>query len=280
MPELPEVETVRRTLAPHLVGRRVTEVVVRNQALRVRVDRRALAARVAGHRIGALRRRAKYLLAEVEGGAVLVLHLGMSGRLTVVPRALPLHKHDHLVFRLEPRAGRPLEELRFRDPRRFGLAVVLDTGEVAGSALFRHLGPEPLDPAALDAERLRARARGRRAPIKSLLLDARLLVGVGNIYACESLHRAGIDPRTPADRLGPRRWERVLGAVREVLAGSIAEGGTSLNDYRDGEGRPGLYQVTLAVYGREGEPCRGCGRRIRRIVQSGRSTFFCGGCQK
>jgi formamidopyrimidine-DNA glycosylase len=281
MPELPEVETIRRSLTPHLVGRQVTQIVVRNRALRVPVDSRALARRVEGRRIAGLGRRAKYLLVEMEGGEVLVLHLGMSGRLTVVPVAVPLDHHDHVLFRLSERAGRPPEELRLRDPRRFGMVVVLAAARLEQSPIFRHLGPEPLaEGGALDAALLRARARGRRVPVKNLLLDARLLVGVGNIYACESLYAAGIDPRTPAGRLGPRRWERVLGAVREVLRSSIAEGGTSLNDYRDGDGRPGLYQVGLQVYGRTGEPCRRCGRRIRRIVQSGRSTFFCSRCQR
>jgi formamidopyrimidine-DNA glycosylase len=179
-----------------------------------------------------------------------------------------------------------------RDPRRFGLAVVLDRREVASSPLFAHLGPEPiaeLGPdvggasAALDASALRARTRRRRAPIKALLLDARLLAGVGNIYACESLYRAGIDPRTPAGGLGLRRWTRLVSAVQAVLGDAIAEGGTSLDDYgdfRDGDGDPGAFQVSLAVYGREGEPCPRCGRPIRRIVQTGRSTFFCARCQR
>jgi formamidopyrimidine-DNA glycosylase len=280
MPELPEVETIRQSLQPHLVGRKVTSFVVRNPALRIPVDPLALARRVRGRQIVGLRRRAKYLLVEMAGGAVLVIHLGMSGRLTIVPRSRPLDPHDHLLLRLSARARRPPEELRLRDPRRFGLAVVLEAAELDRSPLFRHLGPEPLADGELDAGSLRARARGRRAPVKTLLLDARLLVGVGNIYACESLYLAGIDPRTRADRLGPRRWERVLGAVREVLNASIAEGGTSLSDFRDGEGNEGLYQVDLRVYGRAGEPCRSCGRRIRRIVQSGRSTFYCSRCQR
>jgi len=280
MPELPEVETIRRSLSPHLIGRRVTQIVVRNRALRVPVEPRALARRIEGRRIAGLGRRAKYLLIYMEGGEVLVLHLGMSGRLTVVPVALPLDPHDHVLFRLSARAGRPPEELRLRDPRRFGLVVVLAAAELEQSPIFRHLGPEPLAEGAVDAPTLRARARGRRAPVKNLLLDARLLAGVGNIYACESLYAAGIDPRTPAGRLGPRRWERVIGAVRDVLRSSIADGGTSFNDYRDGDGRPGLHQVQLQVYGRTGEPCRRCGRRIRRIVQSGRSTFFCSRCQR
>ena len=215
----------------------------------------------------------------------------MSGRLTVVPAERPLDPHDHLLLKLSGRRGRPAEELRLRDPRRFGLAVVLDRREVASSPLFAHLGPEPIaelagpgaPQAMLDGGALRDRTRRRRAPIKALLLDARLLAGVGNIYACESLYRAGIDPRTPAGRLGSRRWTRLLTAVRAVLADAIAEGGTSLDDYgdfRDGDGDPGAFQVSLAVYGREGEPCLRCRRPIRRIVQTGRSTFYCSRCQR
>jgi formamidopyrimidine-DNA glycosylase len=248
--------------------------------------------RVEGRRIAGLQRRGKYLLCELSGGAVLVFHLGMSGRLTVVPAARPLDPHDHLLLQLSGRRGRPAEELRLRDPRRFGLAVVLDRQAVESSPLFAHLGPEPIAGTgarpgtaggALDAATLRDRTRRRRAPVKTLLLDARLLVGVGNIYASESLYRARIDPRTPGARLGARRWARLLGAVAGVLADAIAEGGTSLadfGDYRNGDGDPGAFQVSLAVYGREGEPCRRCGRAIRRIVQTGRSTFYCSRCQR
>ncbi len=283
MPELPEVETIRRSLAPHLEGRTITSVVVRNGDLRIAVDVDAMGRRVARRRIERLERRAKYLLIRLAGGHVLVIHLGMSGRLTVVPRAADLDPHDHLLFRLAPRPGRPPEELRFRDPRRFGLAQVLAAEGIARSTLLAGLGPEPLEPGATDATVLRARTRRRKAAIKAALLDARLIAGVGNIYACESLYRAGIDPRTPARRLGPRRWQRLLSAVREVLAAAIADGGTSLDDYgdyRDGEGRQGLFQVDLQVYGREGEPCRRCHRPVRRIVQLGRSTFYCSRCQR
>lgn len=281
VPELPEVETIRRSLSPHLVGRFVTRVVVRNGDFRIPVQPRVLARRVEGRRIAALGRRAKYLLIGLEDGEVLVLHLGMSGRLTVVSASAPLDLHDHVLFRLSPRAGRPPEELRLRDPRRFGLCVVLAAAELERSPLFRRLGPEPLAAGSdLTAATLRARARGRRVPIKSLLVDGRLLAGVGNIYACETLHAAGVDPRTPAGRLTPQRWDRLLSAVREVLMASIGDGGTTFNDYRDGDGRPGLHQVELQVYGREGEPCRRCGRRIRRIMQLGRSTFYCSRCQR
>jgi formamidopyrimidine-DNA glycosylase len=290
MPELPEVETIRRSLTPHLVGRTVRDVAVRNGDLRLPVNPEEMTARVVGRKITAIGRRGKYLLCELGGGSVLVFHLGMSGRLTVVPVGKPLDPHDHLRFKLSGKPGRPPEELRFRDPRRFGLAVALDAAEVATSPLFAHLGPEPLAETVaesgappLDGAALHARTRRRKAAVKGLLLDARLVVGVGNIYASESLYRAGIDPRTPARTLGRARWERLLQAVQTVLGDAIAEGGTSLDDYgdfRDGDGDPGAFQVSLAVYGREGEPCRRCGRAIRRIVQGGRSTFYCSRCQR
>jgi formamidopyrimidine-DNA glycosylase len=285
MPELPEVEVIRRSLAPHLEGRRFTGVVVRQVALRLPADAVALERGLRGRRILALVRRAKYLLVRIEGQRLLVIHLGMSGRLTLVRRSRPLERHDHLVFRLGRPPGRDRGprgaslDLRFHDPRRFGLVMLIPAEGWERHALFRHLGPEPLDPE-LTADHLLAAARGRRVAIKSLIMDAGVLVGVGNIYASEALHRAGVDPRLPAGRLGRRRWSRLLAAIRTVLERSIEDGGTSLSDFLDGEGRPGLHRTHLAVYGRQGEPCLACGRRVRRIVQTGRSTYYCGRCQR
>jgi formamidopyrimidine-DNA glycosylase len=288
MPELPEVEVIRRSLEPHLVGRRIERVIVRERRLRLPVDATALRRRVAGRRIETVGRRAKYLLLGLDGPDLVALHLGMSGRLCLASPDQPLALHEHLIVALGPTgassgaagAATPdRHELRLRDPRRFGLVVVLPVAGWHASPLFRHLGPEPLDPG-LDVDGLRAALRGRRAPIKNLLLDARFLVGVGNIYAAEALHVAGIDPRTPAARLGPRRWRRLLDAVREVLQRSIADGGTSLVDFLDGNGQPGLHRTRLLVYGRAGAPCRRCARPVRRIVQAGRSTYFCTRCQR
>ncbi len=279
MPELPEVEVICRTLSPHLTGRRVSAVEVRQPALRRPVDVAALQRQVAGHRITGLARRAKYLLLHLDSAAVLVVHLGMSGRLTLTPRRAPPVLHEHVVFQLAQSRGRGAEELRYRDPRRFGLIDLLPAATWSQAAHFRHLGPEPLDPE-LDADYFVQLSRRRRTPIKNFLMDARVVVGIGNIYAAEALHIAGIDPRTAAGKIGHRRWERLLAAAQQVLRQSIKNGGTSLVDYRDGEGQRGLHQIQLAVYGRTGEPCRSCGRRIRRLVQGGRSTFFCGGCQR
>jgi len=289
MPELPEVEVLRLSLARRLLGARITRVEVRDRRLREPVDGRRLARAVTGKRVLALERRSKYLLAHVEGGHTLVVHLGMSGRLTVVPARTPRIAHEHVVFHLE--GG---DRLRFVDPRRFGLVLALPTTELARDPHFAALGPEPLavngevaEPGAIasdglpfDGVYLRHRAAGRRGPVKTFLMDAGVVVGVGNIYASEALHQAAIDPRRSVARIGADRWERLATAVRAVLARAITQGGTTLNDFVDGEGNPGYFQVALAVYDREGEPCPRCGGTVRRVVQGGRSTYFCPRCQR
>ena len=273
MPELPEVEVLRRSLEPRLVGRRIGRVEVRSPRLREPLDRRSLR-RHEGRRILALRRRAKYLLLDLEGGTTLVVHLGMSGRLTLAPAGAPAEKHEHVAWQLDRR-----QRLRLRDPRRFGLVFAVATAELAADRHFVHLGREPLDPPVTGPE-LAALARGSRAPAKAFLMDATRLVGVGNIYATEALHRAGIHPARPAGRLGRERWDRLARAVVEVLEHAIRGGGTTLNDFADGEGRSGYFQVSLSVYDREGAPCLACGRPVRRLVQSGRSSYYCPRCQR
>lgn len=273
MPELPEVEVLRRSLEPALLRRRIEGLRVWNRALREPVDGRRLGRLVSGRRVTGLRRRAKYLLIDLENGATLVVHLGMSGRMTLAPAGEPRQPHEHLTLRLS--SGM---RLRFRDPRRFGLVFAAATEGLGEDPHFAHLGAEPLGDG-FSGELLRAAARGRRAPVKSFLLDGRIVVGVGNIYASEALHRAGIHPRRSVARIGAGRWERLAAAVREVLEEAIRQGGTTLNDFTDGRGESGWFQVSLAVYDREGEPCPRCGAQIRRIVQSGRSTFYCPRCQ-
>ncbi|MDX1643169.1 MAG: bifunctional DNA-formamidopyrimidine glycosylase/DNA-(apurinic or apyrimidinic site) lyase [Thermoanaerobaculia bacterium] len=273
MPELPEVEVLRRSLAPRLEGRRVEGVEVRESRLREPVSRRALD-RLCGSEFAALRRRAKYLLADLTGGRTLVVHLGMSGRLSLLPGERQRGAHEHVVLALSGD-----EELVFRDPRRFGLIVVLPTDELTTDRRFVHLGLEPLDET-FDGDRLAALARGRRGPVKNFLMNGRLVVGVGNIYASEALFRAGIHPRRSVARIAPRRWRRLAAAVQSVLAGAIEQGGTTLNDFEDAVGQAGYFQVSLEVYGRRGEPCKRCGRPVRRLVQAGRSTFYCPGCQR
>jgi formamidopyrimidine-DNA glycosylase len=274
VPELPEVEVLRRSLEARVLGDRIERVRVFHRLLREPVDSRRLSRRCAGRRIVALRRRAKYLLIDLEGDSTLVMHLGMSGRVTVVDASEPREAHEHVV--LELATGR---RIRFRDPRRFGLVLALPTGEVERDRHFRALGVEPLD-GGFSGERLRSAARGRRGPVKSFLLDGRVVAGVGNIYASEALYRARIHPTRSVSRLSAERWERLGEAVREVLASAIEQGGTTLNDFTDGEGNAGYFQVALRAYGREGERCGRCGGRIRRIEQSGRGTFYCPGCQR
>ena len=273
MPELPEVEVLRRSLEPRLTGARIARVEVRSPALREPLDRRALR-RLEGYAVTGLRRRAKYLLVDVEGGRTLVIHLGMSGRFTLTPAQAPVAPHEHLAFHLG--SG---ERLRLVDPRRFGVAFVGRTASLDSDSHFVHLGVEPLGEE-LTPDFLGGKAQGRRAPVKSFLMVARIVVGVGNIYACEALWLSGVHPRRAAGRISRRRWTELTEAVRTVLGRAIEEGGTTLNDFTDGEGNSGYFQVSLSAYGREGEPCRRCRRPIRRIVQSGRSTFYCPGCQR
>jgi formamidopyrimidine-DNA glycosylase len=274
VPELPEVEVLRRSLEPHLIGERIVSVLVRNPALRVRVRPAQLSERTTRRRVLGLRRRSKYLLIDLERDSTLVVHLGMSGRLCVADRRKPAEAHEHVVFRLS--SGR---DLRFRDPRRFGIVQALTTSTLERSALLRDLGVEPLS-AEFDGARLRALASGRRGPVKSFLMDGRLVVGVGNIYASESLHQAGIHPRRSVARIGAVRWDALAAAVRSVLERAIDDGGTTLNDFANGLGEQGYFQTRLAVYDRAGEACARCGTAIRRIVQSGRASYFCPGCQR
>lgn len=274
MPELPEVEVLRRSLEPRLVGEQVRRVEVRSPALREPLDREGLERHLAGRRIERLDRRAKYLLVEVDGGSTLAVHLGMSGRLTLGPSEAAPEPHEHLALHL---AGG--SKLRLRDPRRFGNAFTLPTDTLESERHFVHLGMEPLSED-FCGEALRAAARGRRGPVKSFLMDARIVVGLGNIYVCEALFRAGIHPTRSVARIAAERWDRLARAVVAVLEDAIAEGGTTLNDFRDGAGDSGYFQVSLQVYGREGKPCPRCGRPIRRRVQGNRSTFYCPGCQR
>lgn len=273
MPELPEVETIRRGLSRSLAGRRVIGVVVRERRLRRPVDLRRLG-RLEGAAFTAVHRRGKYLLIEIDTGATLLVHLGMTGRLWVSQRSRPARPHEHVVFDLDD--GR---QLRFADSRRFGLIELVPGGELARHPLLADLGPEPLGSAWTAAD-LHAATRGRRRPVKNVLMDARTVVGIGNIYACEALHRAGVNPRRAVGRIGPAAWVRIVAAVRDVLNEAIRRGGTTLRDYVDAEENAGLFSVDLQVYGREREACGRCGGRIRRIVMAGRGTFYCPGCQR
>jgi formamidopyrimidine-DNA glycosylase len=269
MPELPEVEVARRGIAPHIVGRRIAAITVREPRLRWRVPRSIGA--LAGRKVRAVKRRAKYLLLDC-GDGHLIVHLGMSGSLRLVARGTRPGKHDHVDFAFGERL------LRLRDPRRFG--AVLWTGEPpAAHRLLRHLGIEPLS-RALDARRLHALTRGHRTAIKQFLMDGRRIVGIGNIYASESLFLAGIHPRARAGRLSSKRCARLVTAIKHTLRGAIRAGGSTLRDFVGSDGEHGCFQTRYWVYDRAGEPCRRCGGPVRRIVQGQRATFYCARCQR
>jgi formamidopyrimidine-DNA glycosylase len=269
MPELPEVEITRRGIAPVLRSRTITAVTVREPRLRWRVPT-GLAATLLGTRIRAVRRRAKYLLLDC-GKGTLIVHLGMSGSLRVVRAGEPPGPYDHFDL------GVGDVMLRLRDPRRFG-AVLWHTGDPARHPLLAHLGVEPLSPA-FTGRLLHAATRGRRVAIKQALMDQKVVVGVGNIYASESLFRARIHPRTAAGRLSAARCERLAEAVRSTLQDALTAGGSSLRDFVHSDGSSGYFQQRHFVYDREGAPCRVCGSQVRRITQGQRSTWYCPDCQ-
>ena len=271
MPELPEVETTRRGLEPHLVGRRIGGVVVRNRNLRWPVPR-DLARRLQGEEVRSIRRRGKYLLFDCRTGHLLV-HLGMSGRLTIVPEAEPPRKHDHVDVRFEGN-----KTMRLTDPRRFG-AVLWLADPAERHRLLAGLGLEPLDPAFTGAA-LHALARGRKVAVKSFLMNSRIVTGVGNIYASEALFRARVHPLTCAGRISAARWKRIADAVRATLERAVEKGGTTLRDFASADGAPGHFRAECAVYGREGKPCPKCRAPVRAIRQGQRSTFYCPACQQ
>jgi len=274
MPELPEVEVSRLGLLPYLPGQRLVEVIFRTPKLRHELPH-SLATRLTGLRVDAILRRGKYLLFNCEskrGGGWLILHLGMSGSLRLVPPGSPAQKHDHvdLVF--------ARTTLRFRDPRRFGTLVWHEGDDVDRHPLISVLGLEPLS-AEFDGDWLYAETRRRSSPIKPLLMDSHLVVGIGNIYASESLFRAGISPQRAANRISRERYRILVPAIRSTLETSIAAGGSSVRDYVHSDGGAGSFQLSCAVYDRSGEPCTICGKPVLQIRQAGRSTFYCRQCQ-
>ena len=270
MPELPEVETVKRGLAPVLVGQRLGRVTLHRADLRFCFPP-GFAAHLTGQRVLQISRRAKYLLWELESGATLLTHLGMSGRFTFAAPEAPLAKHDHVVFTTQ--AGL---ELRYNDPRRFGFMDLIAPGQ--RSKFLTALGPEPLGNA-FHASYLADQLAGRRSAIKARLLDQRVVVGVGNIYACEALYQAGIRPTRQSALVTQAEATRLTAAIRDVLADAIAAGGSSLRDFVQTDGELGYFQHSWRVYGREGQACHSCQRPIKRLTQAGRSSFYCEGCQ-
>jgi formamidopyrimidine-DNA glycosylase len=292
MPELPEVETVRRGLAPVMEGAVIARADVNRPDLRWPFPK-GMAKRLTDQKVLGLRRRSKYILADLGSGESLLIHLGMSGRMLIsgdpsyqryaqkmVGNFVHDHpapeKHDHVVLHMDNGA-----RITFNDPRRFGAMDLLDTAEADNHKLLAVLGPEPLGND-FHEDMLIASFKGRNTPVKSALLDQRIVAGLGNIYVCEALYRAGIHPARKAGRISASRVTRLVPIIRQVLSDAIDAGGSSLRDFRQADGELGYFQHSFDVYGREAEPCRNptCGKPIKRIVQSGRSSFFCGSCQR
>ena len=271
MPELPEVETVRRGLEKRLLGQRVAYAEARRQTLRIPLPE-DFAARMTGRRFERLERRGKYILAYLDNRTVLIVHLGMSGRFTLGDAgALPDGPHDHVVFRMEDGTV-----ATYNDPRRFGLMTLCSDTEVDEHRLLASMGVDPLGNM-FNGPYLASRLKGRRSPIKAALLDQKTVAGLGNIYVCEALYGAGISPRRSAHTMQGGRAERLAAAIRKTLDSALQAGGSSLRDYVQANGELGYFQHQFSVYGREGEPCPNCDceQTVKRIVQSGRSTFYC-----
>ncbi len=282
MPELPEVETVRRGLEPAMLGARFRRVEARRADLRFPFPER-FERRLVGARVDMLSRRGKYMIARLSTGESLILHLGMTGRFTVEAQRLqpgefyydapPDPRHDHVLFEMDG------ARIAYNDPRRFGFMDLVATEALETSAHFAAMGPEPLGPS-FTAAALNKALAGKAAPIKAALLDQRVVAGVGNIYACEALFRAGVSPRRRAGSVAGARGARLHVAIREVLEEAIEAGGSTLRDFAGSDGARGAFQERFRVYDREGAPCPACAAPVRRLVQSGRSTFYCAACQR
>ncbi|MGJ8643516.1 MAG: bifunctional DNA-formamidopyrimidine glycosylase/DNA-(apurinic or apyrimidinic site) lyase [Luteolibacter sp.] len=272
MPELPEVETTRLGISPHVVGKKIKEVIIRRYDLRWPVSPEL--AEMAGRTFVSVKRRSKYLLLETDENEVVMIHLGMSGSLRVVPEAEDWRKHDHIGITLAEGL-----QLRYHDPRRFGLAMVVPLSEIQTHLLIKNLGPEPLEES-FNGSHLHTALRKKSIALKTAIMDAKVVVGVGNIYASESLFRAGIHPELHANKLTKPKAERLVKSIKEVLTESITQGGTTLRDFLNSDGQPGYFKQRLFVYGRKDESCRVCETPISHKVLGQRATFWCKVCQK
>ena len=271
MPELPEVETTRRGIAPALENQRIEALIVRERRLRWPVPA-GLELKLHGQSVTSFSRRAKYLLLETPAGTAMI-HLGMSGSMRIVARGDVPEKHDH--FDIVTAAH---DIIRYNDPRRFG-SLLWAGAKPAEHPLLAELGPEPLEPD-FTTEHLWQSARGRQVTIKQHIMNGKIVVGVGNIYASEALFRAGIHPKRAAGRVAKLRMAKLIAAIQSVLGEAIQQGGTTLRDYRGGDGKPGYFKQQLNVYERSGKPCKSCGSEIKRIVQGQRATYYCSQCQR
>ena len=289
MPELPEVETVKRGLEPVLKGRRITRVETRRSGLRFPFPK-GFNERLSGAKVLTLSRRAKYILADLDNGFSLIVHLGMTGRFTVLsPKGISNlggfyfeagagesanGPHDHVVIHLEEGV-----RLVYSDPRRFGMMDVVETNAIGQHRLLKDIGVEPLGNE-LSAAYLVQKFKGKAAPMKAALLDQRIIAGLGNIYVCEALHRARVSPKRKAGSVKPEKLEELVLHIRDILNEAILAGGSTLQDFQSTNGEQGSYQQRFSVYDRESEACPHCGKPIKRLVQSGRSSFYCSSCQK
>jgi formamidopyrimidine-DNA glycosylase len=271
MPELPEVETVCRGIIPHVSGKTIQELILRAPKLRLPLDPQ-LCRTLPGQTVRRISRRAKYLVLDIDQGGLLI-HLGMSGVLRILPAGATENKHDHVDMVFTDGIC-----LRFTDPRRFGIFVYSPENPL-DHPLLKNLGPEPLENS-FQGETLYRRSRRKLQPVKTYIMDQKIVVGVGNIYANEALFRAGIHPARAAGRIGQQRYQRLALAIKEVLTAAIGAGGTTLNDFADSEGRPGYFRQELLVYGRASCPCRHCGRALHSCRVGQRSTFYCSSCQR
>jgi len=270
MPELPEVETSRRGIEPHILHKKVTDVVIRQRQLRWPIPV-TLKKQLVNHKINEVSRRGKYILLIADVGTV-IIHLGMSGSLRILDKSRPAEKHDHIDIVFKNKV------LRLRDPRRFG-SVLWTKKNPLEHKLLRELGPEPLNDE-FTAEYLFRQSRQRKVAIKTFLMNSHIVVGVGNIYANEALFSAGINPKRSASNISFKRYQQLVPIIKDILSRAISQGGTTLKDFTQQDGKPGYFQQTLAVYGRAGEPCPVCNQTIRQITQAQRSSFYCTQCQK
>jgi formamidopyrimidine-DNA glycosylase len=275
MPELPEVEVTRLGLLPHLLQRRIITVSWSAKRLRLPIPRKLLRASIQGNTITAIERRAKYLLIRMRDNSVLVFHLGMTGKLGMFPATAPGAVHDHLRLRLDNEM-----EMRFNDARRFGSIMVWPAEQATGleEEFNRNKGIEPLSPE-FSAANLARLARRRSMPIKTFLMDSRIIAGIGNIYANETLFAASIHPQTKVNSLSEKQWQKIATCCQQILTRAIEAGGSTISDFLGSSGQPGYFQLQLAVYGKKDEPCPGCGAAIRKETLAGRATFFCATCQ-
>ena len=274
MPELPEVEVIKRGLQRHLPGRKVLEIVAGNKKLRQPMPRKNLKEFIQGARIQSVDRRAKFLLITMHNGAILIIHLGMTGRLGIFPADSPRAKHDHLRLQLDNGM-----QLRFNDIRRFGLIEVIPPGKGLANTMLSNIGPEPFGQE-FNPRYLRQLAADKNRPIKNFLMDSRVVAGIGNIYACEILFHAGLNPGRRISTLSINEWERIVATTHHVLMKAIESGGTTISDFVNASGKSGYFQLKLQTYGRQGKPCNACSTPITRETMAGRSTFFCPECQK